>query len=559
LLPNALKTGVAAGAANVAQQAAPDNPGLAAAAALLAHTGASAAEAAARGGGGAMLDATRQVFSPAKQGEAEAGRTLATVDNSQPGLATPTAADLSGAQAGVKTATDDIGPGLPDWQAGAQLRGALQARANSLKAARSASADQAYDAFRHQAPLPAAELTPFMRSPSFTKALGAANGAVLDEGGEPLTDYFSLADDDAPAFLTGKAIPTDVLHRVQSQLGDAVSSAAPGSAAQRTATMLNKRFGNFLEQQYPASGDFPGYAAIRQNYATASQPLDPMAYGPVEKTLDQDTQFGRSRYTLPDERVPDLFLRSNATRADLNQLVQAFGGNKDAAMSGLESHLAGVAQSAVQPDGTLDVAAFGKAMAPYQRAMPNMATWFPKLAGKFTSAKAAQGTLDTLQAQKSLTDAVSGGALRDQSGIVTAPSFNRWLSANKDVLARTQSPGAVMRLQSMANALKSNPGELADAIKSELVPTAVGGALGGLEGGVLGTLLHKFTGSAFSSLDAKRQEAFSAAIEQATTDPAYASRLAATAAKRGQGLSPTRALVRAIAMTPLAVNAGARQ
>jgi hypothetical protein len=95
---------------------------------------------------------------------------------------------------------------------------------------------------------------------------------------------------------------------------------------------------------------------------------------------------------LPEERVPDLFLRSNATRAHLNQLVEAFGGDKAAATSALEQHLAGVAQNVVRPDRTLDTAAFEKSMAlPAKHG--ECLRLDPTLAGKFSNAKAAQATL----------------------------------------------------------------------------------------------------------------------------------------------------------------------
>jgi hypothetical protein len=163
-----------------------------------------------------------------------------------------------------------------------------------------------------------------------------------------------------------------------------------------------------------------------------------------------------------------------------------------------------------------------------------------------------------MQAQRGLADAVSGGALRDSDGVVSGPSFGKWLRSNQDTISKTQSPGAVMRLQSIGKALQNtHPGELADVLKSEWAPTIIGTATAGLEGGVLATLLHKSAQTAFGGLDAKRQAAFSAAIERATLDPAYAAQLSASAAKRG-GITPLRALVQAIAATPLAVNAAAR-
>jgi len=143
---------------------------------------------------------------------------------------------------------------------------------------------------------------------------------------------------------------------------------------------------------------------------------------------------------------------------------------------------------------------------------------------------------------------------------VTAGSMGKWLQANSDAISKTQSPAAVMRLQSIAGALQNaRPGELADALKAELLPAAIGMATGGTEGGVFGVLLHKTGKTVFGSLDQKRQAAFSAAMEQAVLDPTYASRLAQAAAKAGSGVRPVRALARAVAATPLALNAaGAR-
>lgn len=551
---------IAAGAmgADASDQIAPDNPALEAAAAVVAHTGTGAAMRGAKAARGVGGDATRQLFRPGNQGRVEAGRVLADVDNTAPGLADPSASEIQGAHETVRAATDAIGPGLPDFLAGGQVRAVLQARTNELKAQRSAATDRAFEAFRAQPPLPATELAPFMRSPSFRKAIGAANGAVLDEGHEPLTKYFDFSTDpDTAGHLLGEAIPTDVLHRVKSHLGDAVKSAAPGSQAERTATMLNNRFGGFLDDAYPASGDFPGYGAIRKEYAAASRPLDPMTFGPVEKVLDTEKQYGQSRYTFPDERVPDLFLRSNATRADLGQLVEAHGGDKAAALGALEQHLAGVAQRAVQPNGTVDVAAFDKAMKPYRQSLGNLSVWFPELSRKFGTAKAAQASLDRLASQRTIADAVEGGALRDAGGAVTGASMSNWLRANRNVLARTQDPSAVMRLQNIAGVLaRAQPGELADALKSEIAPAALGTAFGGLEGGVLATLLHKATKATLGNVDAARQAAFSAALERAVLDPAYAKALSTSVAKVRPVISPVRELVRATLATPVAVGAG---
>ncbi|MBA2587191.1 MAG: hypothetical protein H0U98_01045 [Alphaproteobacteria bacterium] len=533
------KTAIASDAANATQQAFPDEPGLAALSALVAHTGASTAEVAARAGGGLGRDAVRQVFSPTAQGETEAGRALKQVDNTLPGLAAPPAADIAARTADVRAATDAIGPGLPDWQAGANLRAGLQQRVQGLEQA------------REEATAPLREVRD--NSPTLintdpihaliAKKLNVAAGAQQDALKGALSDLH-LADgglrEDAAQLAAARTA-------ISSRISDATRAGDGASAAH----LMDVR--KVLDAQI--NGAVPEAGQYTSKYAELSKPLDPTQHGAVAKVLDRD-QFN-SRFTFPEERVPDLFLRSNATRSDLAQLVAAHGGDKSAALGALQDHLAGITQRAVQPDGTLDTVAFAKVMQPYQKSLGNVGMYFPELARKFASAKAAQGTLDTMLAQRGLADAVGNGALRDKDGVVTGASFGQWVRSNKDAITKTQSPGAAMRLESIATALqKTHPGELADVLKSEWAPTAIGMATGGLEGGVLGTLLHKSTKVAFGGLDAKRMAAFSAAIEQATLDPAYAQRLAGAAAKRGGGISPVRGLVRAILATPLAVNSG---
>jgi hypothetical protein len=144
---------------------------------------------------------------------------------------------------------------------------------------------------------------------------------------------------------------------------------------------------------------------------------------------------------------------------------------------------------------------------------------------------------------------VSTGALRDNTGAITGESFGKFLHANRNAIADTQSPGAVMRLQSIASALKVPQGELADALRSEVLPTAAGVAMGCAEGGIIGGMLRHATHAAFGGLDAKRQAAFSAAIEKAVLDPEYAAKLTAEFTKRSRYLPPARALVQAVAAT----------
>ena len=536
---NATKNAIAGGAAQGTQEVLPDTPGLAAAAALLTHGGASATGAAGRASSGVVADAARQVLTPTRQGTREAGRVLAKVDNTAPGLAIPSAADLTDAQGNVRSATDDIGAGLEPWQAGSLLRSGLQQRVDSLEQAR----DTATAPLREARDTSPAIVNTQPVLDLIDKKLNVAAGAQQDALQGARDDLHLAAGtsrEDAEQLAASR-------QAINARISDASRAGDNASAAHLLD--VRKALDAQINSAVPEAGEYT------RKYAEMSRPLDPASYGPVAKVLDRD-QFN-SRYTFPDERVPDLFLRSPATRSDLNQLVAAHGGDREAALGALQDHLAGVAQRAVQPDGTLDAGAFDKAMKPYQKSLGNVGVWFPELNQKFNTAKAAQGTLDKLNAQRGLADAVTGGALRDNTGAVTGASFNGWLRTNRDAISKTQSPGAMMRLQSMASALQNTrPGELADVLKSEWAPTVFGMATGGLEGGVLGTLLHKSTQAAFGGLDAKRQAAFSAAIEKATLDPAYAARLSANAAKRsGPGVSAVRGLVRAIAATPIAVNA----
>jgi len=523
-------------AANGTQQAFPESPGLAALAALVAHTGASGVERAARGGGGVAADAARQIFRPTGQGEREAGRALARVDNAQPGLAVPTPHDLAASTGDVRVATDAIGPGLPDWQAGANLRAGLQQRVKSLEDARDTATAPLREA-RDTSPA-MINLDPVLGL--IDKKLQVAAGAQQDAISGARKDlHFSsgkLREDAEQLAATRQAL--------SARINDATRAGDNSSAAHLID--VRKALDEQINAAVPAAGEYT------RKFADMSKPLDPSQHGAVAKVLDRD-QFN-SRHTFPEERIPDLFLRSNATRTDLNQLVAAHGGDKAAALSALQDHLAAVSQRAVQPNGTLDTVAFDKAMQPYQKSLGNLGVWFPELNQKFNTAKTAQGTLDTMQAQRGLADAVSNGALRDNAGVVTGASFGRWLRSNQDAISKTQNPGAVMRLQNIAAALqKTNPGELADVLKSEWAPTAAGTMLGGLEGGVLATLLHKSAQTAFGGLDAKRHAAFSAAIERATLDPQYAARLATNAGRHTGKLSPARALARAILATPIAV------
>jgi hypothetical protein len=474
------------------------------------------------------VSAVKQVVaSPSNAGANAAGRVLQGVDNTGAALPAVSDADLTGAAADVRGATTAIADkAAPDFQVGQQVRDDLTTRADALKQARTDASDAGYDAFRQQLPVASSKLAPFMSSPSFRAAVRDANGAVLDEGGKPLSDYWDFNEAGDPIRLKNAAVPPDVLDRVRSKLGENIGNAAKqGQSAARTASTLADRFGDFLEENYP------GYADIRAQFKENSRPLDALNTGAPAKVIESNRPYGGApQYPLPAERVPDLFLRGPAVKTNLDQLVAAYGGDKAAAESALEQHLAEVAHWAVNPDGTLDAAKFAKAMQPYQKALNgNGGMWFPQLRKSFADAHAAQDTLDTLGAQKTVGNSIATGGLRGDEGHVTASSFNGWLKENGDAVARAQGPAALTRLQQIGNALKvaGKNGGAATAIE-DAVPGVVGAVTGGADVGILGSMLGgKVTRALISPWTTRYADAFNAAIEDAVRDPAAARALIA--------------------------------
>lgn len=534
---NAFKSALGSSAAQGVHEVAPDSDILPVLAALTAHSGTGLAGKLATGASGLASDAIRQVVAPKQQGVTEAARVLARDPLAAygEGIVQPTGADLATARDSVRAATDDLGEGLQDWQAGGELRGALQKRVDDLSKTR----DEATAPFRDARDASSALINTdpvfamidnklrFAAGPQAVALKGARKDFALPDG-TTRNDAQSLA-------ATRQAINT--------RIGAAKSSGDNASATH----LLDVR--RVLDDQINSA--VPEAGQYTRAYAEASKPLDPTTYGPVSKVLERDNY--NSRYVTPDERIPDLFLKSQATRADMNQLVDAFGGDKQTAHGALEQHLVGKVQDAINPDGTLSQAAFDKAVRPYTR---SLSMWFPDLAKKFNTAKSAQTAYEGVQTQRALGDAIDQGALRDGDGTLTAKSFGTFLKSNKDALAKSQSPAAVMRLQAIHNALKgTHPGELADVLKSEIAPAAAGFVTGGLEGGVLGTLLHKSVQGAFGARDAARHSAFADAIERAVLQPDYAAKITAGMTKQPHHVSLTRSLVRSV--LSLAKEAGA--
>jgi hypothetical protein len=149
-----------------------------------------------------------------------------------------------------------------------------------------------------------------------TSAVRPANGAVLDEGGAPLNDYWTFNEAGDPIPLKNAALPPDVLDRIRSKLGENVGVAGQqGQSAATTAKKLADRFDTFLQNEHPATVSYPGYATIRDEFKANSRPLDPLSTGAPAQVLENNRPYGSApQYTMPPERVPDLFLRGPAVK-----------------------------------------------------------------------------------------------------------------------------------------------------------------------------------------------------------------------------------------------------
>jgi hypothetical protein len=543
----AAKMAIASDAANATQQAFPNDPGLAALAAVAAHGAAGTAAPIAKAG---YRSSIAPLVSPTARGRIAAGNALADVDHAQPGLANPTTAEIDTAKNNVKTATGNIGVGQDDYDAGGALRDQLQTRKDALTTARSTAAKDAYGVFREQPPMPGQELAPFMQSPAFRAAIKAASAGRLNRGLDPLTTLFHFDEANAgePTLIPNAAVPPDVLQRIKGKLDDAIGGAKGTDKADLVD--LKDRFVSAIDARYPQT-----YPPTREEFATNSRPLDPLETGPTAKVLDSENRFGTRVYSMAQDKVVRSYLQQNsASVSSVKNLVDSFGGDKNAALGALQDNLVSKVQDAINSDGTLSQQAFERAVRPYTKAL-NM--HFPELARKFSTAQGAQKAYELVQEQKSLADDIGANrALRGGDNFVTRDSAMKWLDQNEASLEKTQSKAAVMRLRKIAEALPDDPASGAQAAV-EAAPMLVGGAAGGLEGGVLGGITHKIPAAIAAPLLKRYYESYSQAVEKAFTDPATAADLASKAQKFG-GFKKvlTKAARDAVLATPTAVNAG---
>jgi hypothetical protein len=169
-----------------------------------------------------------------------------------------------------------------------------------------------------------------------------------------------------------------------------------------------------------------------------------------------------------------------------------------------------------------------------------------ELGRKFGTAKDAQSSLDLLRQQDTIASGISNGALRDQSGVVTPQSFRAWINTNRKTLTATQSPGAMMRLDQIANALPDDPFALAEKAPEAAAATAgFAGSGGETMGAILGDMIGKFANAPLGRRLGLAKDAYSQAIERLVTDPAYANQIGAALSK-AQGAAKQTTLMRAL-------------
>jgi hypothetical protein len=517
-LPATALNTIRAAAASMGGQGAADAglpPWLGVAAAPLLELIGRAGIGAAKVGAPSLATARNAITNPTNAGQNAAGRVLAGVDNSGAGLPAISDADLANAETGVKSATTAIGTGDTAANVGAQIRGDLTTRQQALKQART---DTTADlAAARDASTVRVELDPVLQvlNPKLRTAAGAQAAALNG----------ALSDLKMPsgAFRTN----ADQLAGARQAIGARITAAKQAGD--------NATAGHLLDVQHALDAQInaavPEAGQFTDAYRAASRPLDVFEPGQsvdaVPNAVARDN-FGNFNGT-PLSEIPDSFLRGSATNEKLQQLAQAYGGNKAAAEGALEQHLANVARTAINPDGTLDAAKFAKAMQPYQKTLTsNGGVWFPGLKQRFANAQVAQSTLDTLKAQKGIGDSIASGGLRADGNNITASSFNSWLADNKDAITAAQGPQAVARLQQIGNALKAaGQGGTATALE-DAIPAAIGTATGGADFGILGSMIGgKAVRVAMSPWTTKYAAAFNAAIENAVRDPAAARALIA--------------------------------
>lgn len=556
------KTGLAATAAQGAGELDPGNLGLQLGAAALTHAGVGGAARITRAGYNGLLD---PFIRPGAAGEKLAGATTAQVDNSQPGLASPTAMDLVGQEGATRAATDAFGPGGHPPAVMGAFRDFLDQLKGHLESSREAGAAPFYNRFRAE-PLmdPPEALSAAGRAarwplglPDVGSAMGrAGRNMVGDTGGaraannpyggptamKDWTDFNTAGD---PIYKQSEVPTPDLLDRTKRQLNIKATQASAGLDSDTAASRMNQahQVTGFIKGQYPDT-----YPQALDAYAKGSVPLTDFEHPDVARTLTKHE--GTNGTDLGHTMGSAELLNHMGASASPGETVQSFinaVGDKKAAIGPLQDAIVGHLRETpgvIDPStGEVNAKALDQATRKY---MPTISMYFPELGRKFGTAKGAQETLDTMRSQDTLAKDVSNGGMRTSDGVVTPASFKSWIDKNEKTLSQTQSPGAMMRLRQIANALSEAPFSSAEGV-AEAAPGALGVATGGgLEGGFTGMVLGKLFKGPFDARLGKAREAYSRNIEQAVTDPVYAAKLGRAISGRPSGTPSWKALMGAI-------------
>lgn len=560
-LTTATKTGTAMTGAEAAHETFPNSDIAPVVAAIAAHSATGLAGNAAR----SAFDVMKPIISPVAAGSQRAAQVASQIDNSLPGVANPSPQDLLGASGDVRSATDAFGPGAHPPAVMGAYRDFLDTLKGHLESARNTGSAPFYNAFRAEPLMDPPEVASKavrderwpLGLPAVAPAMGKAatnmrndrggNRAANNPYGGPLgtkayTDFNEAGD---PVYKTAQVPTPDLLDRTKRQLNIGATQASMKADSDTAASKTNAaaQMTEFIKKQYPDT-----YPQALDAHTKGSEPLTPFEHPDVAKTL------ARNESTNGTDQGPVMgnaeLLNHIGASASPGESVQAFidaVGDKKTALKPLQDAIVGHLRDTpgvVDPStGEVDAKALDQATRKY---MPTVSSFFPDLGKKFGTAKAAQATLDNMRAQETIADGVlSRGELRDKTtGAVTKDSFNSWLKSNEKTLAQTQSPGAVMRLRQIGQALEEAPGEGALAA-AKATPLAGGLLTGGADGGIGGLLAKEGLAAPTEARMRRFREAYSHTIERIVTDPAEANRIGALVARVPKG-SKWNALARAV-------------
>jgi hypothetical protein len=544
-----LRNGAAGGAAELAHEVFPKSPLATFLAAVGTHAGLGAAGTTAATGYESTL---RPVISPKGAGETAAGGRIGATDNAAT-IADPTTADVTSAQRGVQDATSVIGQGQDPSSAVGAMRDNLQSRLDLIREQAGQGAKPYYDAFRAETPTTPPELdaSGLGQRPAFRSAASSAATDVANLGQQGRVPWvnFNAAGDPS---MEGGAYTPDLLDRTATKLKSQAALAREGHDNQAAAALTgaSQDLTGFLDQRYPST-----YPQARAKYAELMRPAAPFQNPEVATALNrQPESMGyQPPYTVPPANLFDRIARAKDPGAVMGQFIQAAGGDTNAVVGPMRDAIIGDLRNKGVIDATtgeINAGAYDAAIRPY---MATVSMYMPQLARQFESAKAAQGTLDTVRAQQGIAADIAQGGMRDPStNLITGQSLNRWISRNQKVLADTQSPAAVMRLQQIAGAIGGDPGAAADGFLMEAAPAYVMDRVGGAENAILGMMgSHRVLGQFVGSRLADFRNAYSSAIERAVRDPAYAKQITDAAALRPRTVPSAQAIRLAIGQQAL--------